>query len=399
MSTTENGFQTRAARLLFAATSPPSATLQPEVPSTGPLSGSSAATPNLSRTEKRSAELAPGSRNQSLSVSSNGYTLAPVGQNTVAEEYTAKRAVRTIPTWVYPLEEDDEDEKSTSRLLPVPPTSAQLAQHNHTPTTKTPRKIEPGLTYVAQREWTLSNSVAPVGETESRWKTFARVSAYPQTAPHGGEHVTEEWLQEHGPNYARPWHAGSDDPEKGGGRLVGTMAKRKAWWKRFRHTILRNPMVPLVIRLTLWCFSLIAMALAVSIHNLSLNSRIRQGPSTEMAIIVDAVALIYILYITYDEYTGKPLGLRSAGAKMRLIFLDLFFIVFDSANLSLAFEALSDLRGPCQESEVNGTLSPGDHGVCDRQIALASVLLVALIAWLMTFSISVLRLIERVVQR
>lgn len=155
--------------------------------------------------------------------------------------------------------------------------------------------------------------------------------------------------------------------------------------------MLRNPMVPLVIRLTLWSFSLIAMALAVSIRITSLNFRVREGPSTIMAISIDAVALVYILYITYDEYTGKPLGLRSAKAKMRLISLDLFFIVFDSANLSLAFESLSNVQGPCRQGEVNGALSPLDIGTCTRQKALASVLLVALIAWLMTFSISVLR--------
>lgn len=95
-----------------------------------------------------------------------------------------------------------------------------------------------------------------------------------------------------------------------------------------------------------------------------------------MAIVVDAVALAYLLYITYDEYSGKPLGLRPAKAKMRLIFLDLFFIVFDSANLSLAFEVI---EGGC------------DSRVCNQQKALASVLLIALIAWLLTFSISVMR--------
>ena len=96
-----------------------------------------------------------------------------------------------------------------------------------------------------------------------------------------------------------------------------------------------------------------------------------------MAIIVDVVAMLYLLYITYDEYTGKPLGLRSAKSKMRLIFLDLFFIVFDSANLSLAFEAIG--YGDCVQQ------------ICSRQKALASVLLIALIAWLLTFAISVLR--------
>jgi len=112
-----------------------------------------------------------------------------------------------------------------------------------------------------------------------------------------------------------------------------------------------------------------------------------------MAIIVDAIALVYILYITYDEYTGKPLGLRSAKAKMRLIFLDLFFIVFDSANLSLAFASLSDVRSSCVDAqgEISGYNDLKINTICGRQMALAAVLLVALVAWLMTFSVSVLR--------
>lgn len=117
----------------------------------------------------------------------------------------------------------------------------------------------------------------------------------------------------------------------------------------------------------------------------------RQGPSALMAIIVDAVALVYLIYITWDEYTSKPLGLRSPSAKARLILLDIFFIVFDSANLSLAFASLSEVTGSCTEAEVNQTIDPRNDSICVRQKALASVLLVALLAWLTTFSISVLR--------
>jgi hypothetical protein len=115
-----------------------------------------------------------------------------------------------------------------------------------------------------------------------------------------------------------------------------------------------------------------------------------------MAIIVDIIALVYILYITYDEYTGKPLGLRSPKAKMRLILLDLFFIVFDSANLSLAFDALSDVRWSCRD--VDGT-TPRGGPLCVRQRALSSVLLVALVAWITTFSISVLRCVTSATPR
>ena len=106
--------------------------------------------------------------------------------------------------------------------------------------------------------------------------------------------------------------------------------------------------------MNVWVFSAVALALAASIHVITdhqnkiraLNGqeRIHITPSTNMAIIVDAVAMVYLLYITYDEYTGKPLGLRPAKAKMRLIFLDLFFIVFDSANLSLAFVSIEKVN-------------------------------------------------------
>ena len=150
---------------------------------------------------------------------------------------------------------------------------------------------------------------------------------------------------------------------------------------RIQHTILRNPVVPLVIRTIVWVFSLAALMLGATIFASKKSTANGFITSPEMAIIIDAIALVYIIYITYDEYTGKPLGLRSAKAKMRLIFLDLFFIVFDSANLSLAFESVSDAELSCKNS---------DHD-CRQQRALASVLLIALIAWMMTFAISVLR--------
>src|SRR5437667_11778907 len=85
----------------------------------------------------------------------------------------------------------------------------------------------------------------------------------------------------------------------------------------FQRTLLRNPIIPLIFRLIIWFFSLIALALGGSIFHISEKEGFSQRPSTLMAIIVDIIALVYILYVTYDEYTGKPLGLRSAKAKIR----------------------------------------------------------------------------------
>ena len=214
-------------------------------------------------------------------------------------------------------------------------------------------------------------------------------SAYPAKSSEGGQRVDEEWLAQYGADYSRPWMAGNEtdgDPENGSVGVHMFKVKRRAWYVRVQRTILRSPIVPLFIRMIVWSFSAVALGLACSIHHIAdqPQNAAKQTASTNMAIIVDAVAMVYLLYITYDEYSGKPLGLRPARAKMRLIFLDLFFIVFDSANLSLAFETI---REPlCTTSNEN------DDGICGRQKGLASVLLIALIAWLLTFSISVIRL-------
>jgi hypothetical protein len=110
-----------------------------------------------------------------------------------------------------------------------------------------------------------------------------------------------------------------------------------------------------------------------------------------MAIIVDAIAIPYILIITYDEYFSKPLGLRSPAAKLRLVLLDLAFIIFESANLALAFESMAGVDGSC-EMQTDGLRKT----VCNRSKSLASVLLVALMAWLFTFTISMFRMVERI---
>ena len=258
---------------------------------------------------------------------------------------------------------------------------AQVAQHNSNPSPKRAPKSNPPRSrlYDHEHEWDPSLSRGAITESGSQWRAFAEASAYPILETGNRRTVDQEWLTHNGPDYSRPWLADAQDgdPEKDPGRYFRYKARRRAWYIRAQHTILRKSIVPLIIRMNVFFFSAVALALAGSIHHRSTKERLAQTASTDMAIIVDVVAMIYLLYITYDEYTGKPLGLRSAKAKMRLIFLDLFFIVFDSANLSLAFEALG--YGDCFVQ------------ICSRQKALASVLLIALIAWLLTFGISVLR--------
>lgn len=290
--------------------------------------------------------------------------------------------------WVrsYEYQEDDDGHEAgvTSQLLPSQPNDAMIAQHNHSPYAPS----RPNYDYSGGATIGENGQIEP--RRESRWHTFSRSIAYPRGQGVDEEHVTPDWLNENHGDYSEPWRGKLDEYEDTEDPLR-KKKRRQIWFKRLHNTLLESPIVPLIFRLTVWCFSLTALALGGSIQHLSQGFVHGQGPSALMAIIVDAVALVYLVYITFDEYTSKPLGLRSPSAKARLILLDIFFIVFDSANLSLAFQSLSTARGSCTLAEINREISPKNDSICSRQKALASVLLIALIAWLTTFSISVLR--------
>jgi len=83
---------------------------------------------------------------------------------------------------------------------------------------------------------------------------------------------------------------------------------------------------------------------------------------------------------------------------------DLYFIVFSASNLSLAFDALFDRRWACYEDlytpvgaeqiRIPATC-PDNPSICYKQKALGGVLIISLVAWLITFSISVMRVVEK----
>lgn len=147
-----------------------------------------------------------------------------------------------------------------------------------------------------------------------------------------------------------------------------------------------HPLVPLVFRFLIFSTSVIALGLSSFIFKLTKASGFPQNSSTTMAIVVDAIAIPYIGYVTWDEYTSRPLGLRSSKTKITLVLLDLLFIIFEAANTALAFVALANDNGVCREGN-NGS----DPVICGRVVALCIILLVALIAWTSTFMVSIFR--------
>jgi hypothetical protein len=175
-----------------------------------------------------------------------------------------------------------------------------------------------------------------------------------------------------------------------GGRGSGTEASRRrrtlALYQRLWRMIIHHPFSPLAFRMTVLVTSVVALAISARIYEFEDGQGSRESAERTQAVVavaVDTVAIPYIGYMIWDEYTGKPLGLRPAIQKISLILMDLFFIVFKSASTTLAFEAL--VYHNTEEKGVVRQLSK----------ALASFMLVGLISWIMTFVVNVFRTVER----
>ncbi|KAJ8101229.1 hypothetical protein POJ06DRAFT_195751 [Lipomyces tetrasporus] len=184
---------------------------------------------------------------------------------------------------------------------------------------------------------------------------------------------------------------------------IAEKQRQERWTIKLRVMILDNPYVPMTLRSGIFVLSVVALALAVNIfihsNRYTGPEPISQQPSTIMAICVQSIAMVYLVYITYDEYSGKPLGLRNAKDKIKLIMLDLLFIIFSSANLALSFNTLYDSQWLCQSPSAPGVcfvITPYDFPICSRQRGLASFLFLVLLMWVMTFTISIFRVVERV---
>lgn len=181
--------------------------------------------------------------------------------------------------------------------------------------------------------------------------------------------------------------------------------KRKDLWPTLTRIFVQNPLVPLFLRILILIFSACALALALTIFMYLLRKyedhKVEQQPSTIIAIVVQCFAIVYVIYIAYDEYSGKPLGLRNPLGKMKLIMLDLLFIICSLANMSLTFNSLYDDEWVCEDNN-NPTLKslgiyyPAVGFLCRRQRALASFLFLVLCLWVLTFTISIVRVVVRV---
>jgi len=233
----------------------------------------------------------------------------------------------------------------------------------------------------------------PHEDPYDRWRDFIHSSSYGRDPNDQYEVVSQDVLSQLMPGLDQPVRTPlyplDAKPSK---------YQKNAWFMRLGDFVLRHPIAPLVFRLIVLITTISALALTTVIYRRERDPKIAIGTRPEtsqaiVAIVIDSVAIPYILYMTWDEYTGKPLGLRAPAQKISLTLLDLVFIVLKSASTALAFEALVYHSGDGQAQDPNDMAQELES--LDLARGLAALTLVGLIAWILNFTISIFRLAEK----
>lgn len=220
-------------------------------------------------------------------------------------------------------------------------------------------------------------------DEQSPWKNFVQASKYGRAAGENAERVDPEKLDELMPGF-------NDTSSL---RFTDTAARRRSRRAAFHEhawrILLNHPLVPAILRFSVLVLSIASLALSANLWKLysgSMPASTSSAGSTLrsqwlVAIVVDCVVTPYVFYMTWDEYSGPQLGLRSPMHKVSLTLLDLFFIIFKSASATLAFDSLY--------------LRDSPYGEMAKMKALAAFLLLGLIGWIMNFTVNVFRLVQR----
>lgn len=222
--------------------------------------------------------------------------------------------------------------------------------------------------------------IPSIAQPTVTWHDFVHSSAWGHLPNEESQVIDVEAMNRLQPSFNRPVFSPYNPLDTRASRRRKTLALYQRVW----NMAIEHSLAPLIFRLIVMITSILALGIAAKIHEIE---DIDSGDSAEetqsiVAIVVDCVAIPYIGYMIWDEYTGKPLGLRSVTSKISLILLDLFFIIFKSASTALAFESLvyHNLR---------------DHRVRNLSKALASFMLIGLISWTMNFAVNIFRTVER----
>lgn len=243
------------------------------------------------------------------------------------------------------------------------------------------------------RKWDHLRSSEPViipsylmrDDSISPWKSFIDASKYGRIPGEQSEKVDPARLEELMPGF-NDVNKSPRIPDTTEARIK--RSRRKALHERGWRLLLKHPLVPALLRIFVLVTSVVSLALSGNLWHVYSRSVLDVDPQAGatlrsqwiVAIVVDCIVTPYVVYMTWDEYHGPQLGLRSPMQKVSLTLLDLFFIIFKSASTTLAFDSLY------QDS-------PRDQKI--KMEALASFLLLGLIGWILNFTVNVFRLVQR----
>ncbi|EGY18854.1 hypothetical protein VD0002_g7451 [Verticillium dahliae] len=334
-----------------------------------------------------------------------------------------QRPPRSLPPWIDSYESENGPLTDDQMRLLRPPQRSVLPQHNYDPSETERRISKDGFVDWAQdplslqrsppnrrltvqkllrgrrgqqgRKWDHLRSAEPVvvaayappapgntGGAAAVWRHYVQSTVYGRAQGEDSEVVDPEMLDKLQPDFNRPFdnplhpHESRSSRRRKRTRTVG---------ERIWRAILRHPLVPLVFRLTVMITSLMSLAIAtrIFVHENAQDRSSAERTQSVVAVVVDTVAVPYIAYMLWDEYTGKPLGLRPATQKIALILLDLFFIILKSVSTALAFESLVYHN------------DRGDAKVAQLSKALSAFVFVGLVSWTFNFMVNIFRTVAR----
>ncbi|KAM5348370.1 hypothetical protein ACJ41O_008194 [Fusarium nematophilum] len=326
------------------------------------------------------------------------------------------RPPRSLPPWINSYEDKHGSVSDDQLRLLHPPSRAVQPQHNSSPSDpqrrvskdgfidpddplvgqgqatrgKIPHILRYGRASMRGRKWDHLRSAEPVivpgykpamaAQPSIAWQDFVHSSNWGRMPNEESKVVDMDALHNLQPTFNGPAYQPYNAMEARISRKKRTLAPYKRIW----NMAIRHSLAPLIFRLTVMVTSIVALGIAARIHKLEdVDSKdTAEETQSVVAVAVDCVAIPYIGYMIWDEYTGKPLGLRSVVSKISLILLDLFFIIFKSASTALAFESL-----------VYHNLT--DTAVRNLSKALAAFMLIGLMAWTMNFAVNIFRTVER----
>lgn len=252
-----------------------------------------------------------------------------------AHDVTADRTpAAAIPPWVQVAHTAEEAERI--RRLKDPP-NAIYATHNYLPAPqhKPQQHKAPGRKWDHLRDAEPALLDQPLDVSSARWLPYMLSGPrYPEAER--ARLMSDEWMEENMPGMGPSWrtHAEAEaelaEKERAKGFWMFHAAGRRNAYTRtevrrlfvedvqmrsngLQRTILKNPFVPLVFRLIVFTFTVAALGLGARVFAEADKQNKHQSQigcvqraSTYMAIILDSIAVPYILYVTWDEYMSKP---------------------------------------------------------------------------------------------